>query len=210
MVDRLIPAAEGRAELTEKHSRFIGACYYTNTELSALAAIAAEKKAYPDARHHVYAYTVFENNLTRYSDDGEPQGTGGTPVLNQINGLSLTDCTIVVTRYFGGTLLGRGGLVRAYSEAAALAARAAGISKLTAVAEYKISAEYTYYEGLCRAVKSCGGEVYDTAFGVCAEIYCRIPLSACENFESAVPELTLGKARFEKLRETLVGNIISK
>lgn len=109
----------GEGELVEKKSRFIAHVQATCTEEAAAAFIEAEKKRYWDARHHCYAYIIGEQGETvRYSDDGEPSGTAGRPILEVLTGSGIRNLTLVVTRYFGGTLLGTGGLVRAYTQAA--------------------------------------------------------------------------------------------
>ena len=105
-------------EYEDRKSVFIGEALPVSTEEEALTFIESVKKKYPDARHHVYAYVLRENSIMRFSDDGEPQGTAGMPVLDIIRKNGLTNSAIVVTRYFGGTLLGTGGLVRAYTAAA--------------------------------------------------------------------------------------------
>lgn len=110
---------DGGSSYTEKKSEFIGTVKPVKTEQEALEFLNQIKKKYADARHNVYAYVVQKDNIQRYSDDGEPSGTGGMPVLGVITKSGLTDVAVVVTRYFGGTLLGTGGLVRAYSKAAA-------------------------------------------------------------------------------------------
>lgn len=105
-------------QFTEKHSRFIGYVSHTKTDDEAVAFIDKIRSLHSDARHNVYAYVLNEDNRMRYSDDGEPHGTAGKPILDIINGFELKDITVVVTRYFGGILLGTGGLVRAYSKSA--------------------------------------------------------------------------------------------
>lgn len=105
-------------QFTEKHSRFIGYVAHTETDEEAVAFIDKIRSLHSDAKHNVYAYVLNEDNRMRYSDDGEPHGTAGKPILDIINGYELKDVTVVVTRYFGGILLGTGGLVRAYSKAA--------------------------------------------------------------------------------------------
>ena len=105
-------------EYEDRKSVFIGEALPVSTEEEALTFIESVKKKYPDARHHVYAYVLRENSIMRFSDDGEPQGTAGMPVLAIIRKNGLSNTAIVVTRYFGGTLLGTGGLVRAYTAAA--------------------------------------------------------------------------------------------
>ena len=110
----------GRAsyEFTERHSKFIGYACSTETEEEAISFINEIRSKHSDANHNIYAYTIRNNNLSRFSDDGEPHRTAGKPTLDIINGLELKDTPVVVTRYFGGILLGTGGLVRAYSKAA--------------------------------------------------------------------------------------------
>ena len=109
----------GEGEIVEKKSRFIARVQATETEEEAAAFIESEKKRYWDARHHCYAYILGEQGQTvRYSDDGEPSGTAGRPILEVLTASGIRGLTLVVTRYFGGTLLGTGGLVRAYTQAA--------------------------------------------------------------------------------------------
>ncbi len=117
---------EGSYIYEEKRSEFIGLAFPVTTEQEAVARIAEVRSLYPDARHHVYAYCLREQQKTRYSDDHEPQGTAGMPVLNVIQKNGCTDVVIIVVRYFGGVLLGAGGLVRAYTAAAVGAMEAAG------------------------------------------------------------------------------------
>lgn len=159
------PAAPGQDEFTEKRSRFIGYVRPVNSEQEALDFIAAIKSKHWDAKHNVYAYRLREGNITRYSDDGEPSGTAGTPVLNVIQKNDLIDCVIVVTRYFGGILLGGGGLVRAYSHAAAIGIAAAGISVMRMCAVCSLDCDYNQYGKINSLIPECGGRVTDTSFG---------------------------------------------
>ncbi|MCM1468074.1 MAG: YigZ family protein [Alistipes sp.] len=110
---------EGQGEIVEKKSRFIAHVYCVHSEEEAVKRIDEAKKRYWDARHNCYAYIIGKKNaIQRYSDDGEPGGTAGKPILEVLLGENMSDCLVVVTRYFGGTLLGTGGLVRAYQQAA--------------------------------------------------------------------------------------------
>ncbi len=118
--------AEAEASLTERKSEFIAHASPVHTAEQALDFVATIRKHCPDARHNAYAYLLREGNTSRFSDDGEPHGTAGMPVLDVLRGEGLTDAAVVVTRYFGGVLLGTGGLVRAYSQAAKRAISAAG------------------------------------------------------------------------------------
>ena len=122
---------EGQDEIVEKKSRFIGYAVPVSSEEEAYAFVEKIRKQHYDARHNCYAFAIgSENTLLRFSDDGEPQGTAGKPILEVITGNAVVNICIVVTRYFGGTLLGTGGLVRAYTEAAKLALSDAGIHKM--------------------------------------------------------------------------------
>ena len=133
-------------EYEDRKSIFIGDAMPVSTEEDALRFIDSVKKKYPDARHHVYAYVLRENSIMRFTDDNEPQGTAGMPVLDVIRKNGLTDTVIVVTRYFGGTLLGTGGLVRAYTAAAIGAVESAEIITYDIYVTLTIEATYSDYQ----------------------------------------------------------------
>ncbi len=152
------------AEIIEKRSRFIANVFPVNNEVEALDLIAKLKKEYWDARHNVYAYIIKEGNICRYTDDGEPSGTAGVPVLDVMRKQGIVDCLIVVTRYFGGVLLGTGGLVRAYSAAAIDGLDAANVITMTPCALCEIECDYGDYDTLLRRLKESGGDVKDTIF----------------------------------------------
>lgn len=137
---------EASAEMIEKKSRFIGYACPVKEEEEALAFIKAIRKKHADATHNVYAYLLREKNIMRYSDDGEPKGTAGVPVFEVIRKSGICDAVVVVTRYFGGILLGAGGLVRAYSEAAKLACNSAGIVSYTDYTEFLLKCNYSDYQ----------------------------------------------------------------
>ena len=151
-------------EFTEKKSRFIGYISPVCNEEEAIGFVNSIKKLHPSARHNVYAYTVRNGNITRYSDDGEPQGTGGIPILEVIKGNELCDCCIVVTRYFGGILLGTGGLSRAYSLGAQLAIKAGGIVKMQPCTVCVCNIEYHQYGLLQNVLSAHSATVTDTEF----------------------------------------------
>ena len=135
---------EAEGEIVEKKSRFIATVRPVKTEDEARAFIEEMKKKYWNATHNVFAYQIGERNeLQRFSDDGEPQGTAGMPVLNVLKGEDVKDTAVVVTRYFGGTLLGTGGLVRAYGKAAKEGLLSAGIVEMVLYRKYVVTAEYT-------------------------------------------------------------------
>ena len=139
---------EGKSEYEEKKSRFFGFAKPVTTEEDALNFLKKIKSDFPDARHHVYGYVLRSQNTVRYSDDREPQGTAGMPVLDTIRKRNLCDCIIVVVRYFGGTLLGTGGLVRAYGAAATQAIDDAGIVAFSKYTYTDITVGYTEYQKL--------------------------------------------------------------
>ncbi len=131
------------ASFVEKKSEFIGSISPVTTEEEALAFVASVKRQYADARHNVYAYILRENNITRFSDDGEPHGTAGMPVLDVLRKEGVTDVAVVVTRYFGGILLGTGGLVRAYSQSAKMALDAAGKAVMQKLTVFSVRVSYS-------------------------------------------------------------------
>lgn len=131
------------ASFVEKKSEFIGSIKPVTTEEEALTFVASVKKQYADAKHNVYAYILRENNITRFSDDGEPHGTAGMPVLDVLRKEGVTDVAVVVTRYFGGILLGTGGLVRAYSQSAKMALDAAGKAVMQKLTVFSVRVSYS-------------------------------------------------------------------
>ncbi len=133
---------EATASLTERKSEFIGSIKPVQTEAEAISFVSAVKKRYADARHNVYAYLVRENNIVRFSDDGEPHGTAGMPILDVLRKEQITNAALVVTRYFGGILLGTGGLVRAYSQCAKLTLDAAGVARVVPLTTFTLQVGY--------------------------------------------------------------------
>ena len=141
----------------EKKSRFIGYAKPVQTEEEALRFLNEIKKRHWDATHNVHAYCLREGGVKRYSDDGEPQGTAGIPVLDVLQKSDVTDVAVVVTRYFGGTLLGAGGLVRAYSHAASIALKAAGVVTMAMYQEMTLSCDYNQYGRVSSLIPEMGG-----------------------------------------------------
>lgn len=157
-------AREAEDAFVERRSRFIGAICPVQTEEDALAFVAKRKKAHWDATHHVYAYVLRQGGIRRYSDDGEPQGTAGMPVLDVLLKEELSDCVVVVTRYFGGILLGGGGLVRAYSHGASLAVAAGGLQVMRLCDIVRLSCSYGQYGWVAPLIAEQGGVLDDTIF----------------------------------------------
>ena len=141
-------AKEASAEIIEKRSRFIATVKPVSTEEEALAFLNELRQKYWDATHNVYAYIIEDNQLARYSDDGEPGGTAGMPVLDILRKEGLSNLIVVVTRYFGGTLLGTGGLVHAYSKSAKAGVEAAGLLDMILCKELTLTCEYTLWGSL--------------------------------------------------------------
>ena len=155
---------EGEAEFVEKKSVFIGHAKPVQSEEEAQAYVKKLKNQYMDARHNVWAYMMKGEIVARYSDDGEPQGTAGVPVLDTIRKSGVTDAVVVVTRYFGGILLGAGGLVRAYSHTAKLALEAANIITYEQYTELELNCSYSDYQRYCAELPRFGAVVDDTQF----------------------------------------------
>lgn len=178
-------------EFVEKRSRFIGYIKPVSTEEDAVKFIEEIKKKHWDAKHNVYAY-LLRNGTSRFSDDGEPQGTAGMPVLDVIKKSNVEDCVIVVTRYFGGILLGGGGLVRAYSHAASLALKAAGIKEMKPYTKLEVSTDYTLYGKLENLIKNNDGVIESTNFGEAVKTTLLIPMTQVEKFQKDLQEVSLG------------------
>ena len=151
-------------EFTEKRSRFIGYVRPVQTAEEATAFVAEIQKKHWDAKHNVYAYILRDGNVKRYSDDGEPQGTAGVPTLDVLEKSGVTDVAVVVTRYFGGILLGGGGLVRAYSHAAHLALAAGEIITMGLCSVLTVEAEYPFYAKLLPFLEKTAAKILDTVF----------------------------------------------
>lgn len=182
-------------------SRFIGYACPVSTSEEAVEFINSVKEKHRDATHNVYAYAVRSPEYSRYSDDGEPQGTAGMPVLDVVKKNGLTDCCIVVTRYFGGILLGAGGLVRAYSHSAAIAVEAAGIVKMGLCSVMVCVCDYGFYSKLASLIPETGGTVEDTVFGENVSVRFRIPAGREEELKKQLTELSFGRVTAEKTGE---------
>ncbi len=183
---------------TEKRSEFIGNAAPVKTDEEAVAFVNSVRKKYPDARHNVYAYTVLENNITRYSDDGEPKGTAGIPVLEVLKKNGVTDCAVVVTRYFGGILLGAGGLARAYTKSAADAVEAAEIVTYKDVVKFSVSCSFSDSEKVRYELSKLDIITEDTEYsdGVTYRLAAEEPLY--DMTAKILTEATAARVRIEK------------
>lgn len=185
--DTVLAAAED--EFTEKRSRFICAITPVATAEEAMSFIADRREKHYDARHTVYAY-LLKDGVCRYSDDGEPQGTGGQPVLEVIKRSGLVDVCIAVTRYFGGILLGAGGLTRAYSGGAALAVSAAERVTVCACTDIRLKMDYAQYGIINRLLPEFSAQVLESDFGEGVTVVARLRKGDVEPFEKALTEQT--------------------
>ncbi|MBQ2840522.1 MAG: YigZ family protein [Oscillospiraceae bacterium] len=188
-----VPARDGIDEFVEKRSRFIGAVRYTKTEEEALAFVAEINEKHKTATHNVYAYSIRENNIMRYSDNGEPQGTAGLPVLDVFRKEEVFDFCCVVTRYFGGTLLGAGGLVRAYSHAAKIGLDAAGIAVMRLWTYGTLSIPYNLFEIVQKALVSLGAKLQSTDYGAEVSVSFLIPSEEFDLVSEKIFDMTSGR-----------------
>lgn len=192
----------GSAEIEEKKSVFIGHAAPISCEEEAIAFIKEKKKAYADAKHNVYAYLLDHGAVARASDDGEPQGTAGVVLLDVLRKNGVTNAVIVVTRYFGGILLGAGGLVRAYSAAATAAVRAAGITEVKQFVLFSIECSYGEHPKLKKELERLGADEERTEFSLNVKIFAAIEKEAFGRVEELLSEFAGGRLR--AVRESMV------
>jgi len=195
----------GFAEYEEKRSRFIGSVSPAESESDAMAFIASIRQKHRDASHNVFAYLCGEKGLQkRCSDDGEPQGTAGVPVLEVIEKSKLSDAVIVVTRYFGGTLLGAAGLIRSYGKAASMAVAAAGIIERTLAFRYTILIGYPLFDKIKNELEKGGYAIERIVYGLDIEMSVIVPRGSAETLRAHIFEMTAGDAIFERSGETYI------
>ena len=194
MTEYQIPTGFAEAELVEKRSRFIGQVWPVESEAEARARIEETKKKHYDARHNCWCYRIREGGVERYSDDGEPQGTAGQPMLNVFQREGVTNVCCVVTRYFGGVLLGAGGLVRAYTQSAKDALDAAGVSVVRRWVEAAVPCPYSFFERLRLEAEALGGVLGEVEYAADVTVHVLLPEEQVERFSARVTELTAGGA----------------
>ena len=181
MEEYLVPTDFGEDEFYEKKSHFIGRLWPVETEEAALERIQQMKKQHYDATHNCWAY-IIKDGAVRFSDDGEPGGTAGMPMLQVLQREGLFNCVCVVTRYFGGILLGAGGLVRAYTKGAKIAVDAAGKSMKRVWSCLYVPCPYTFYERVKLEVAAWGGIIRSTEFGAEVELEILVPEAQAQPF----------------------------
>ena len=191
MEEYLVPTCYGEDEFTEKRSRFIGRIWLVETEEEALSKIQEMKKQHYDATHNCWAY-IIHGGAVRFSDDGEPGGTAGMPMLQVLQREGLNNVVCVVTRYFGGILLGAGGLVRAYTKGAKIAVDAAGKSIKRVWTVLYAPCPYSFYERVKLEIEAFGGILRSTDFGAEVDMEILFPQANAQLFLDRLTDLTSG------------------
>ena len=190
---------EAVAEFEEKRSLFIGHAKPVKTEEEAAEFIKEKKREFADATHNVFGYIIKNGICARYSDDGEPQGTAGMPVLDTIRKSGVTDACVVVTRYFGGILLGAGGLVRAYSNGAKIALEAAEIITYERYAVMSVKASYSDYQKLQPVLFKAMAVIDDTEFSDSVTVTFAVKEAVAPSLSTKINEITSGRAEVKSL-----------
>ena len=198
-----VPAREAEAVFTDRRSEFIAHLKPVSNEEEAKAFVAGMKNKYSDARHNVWAYSLHDGTA-RSSDDGEPSGTAGAPVLECLTKKGLTDAVIVVTRYFGGILLGTGGLVRAYTAAAAEAVSKAGSVGIVTCLLCATDCTFSHYGKIERLLRKYGGKIKTTDFSTDVHLEYILKKEALAPFEKELSEMSAGKLTAAVIGETSV------
>lgn len=201
MSEYLVPFEDAESEFTEKRSRFISHLWRVETEAEARARIEEMKKKYYDARHNCWCYLLKEGNIVRYSDDGEPQGTAGQPMLNVFQREEVANVCCVVTRYFGGVLLGAGGLTRAYTKGAKDALDAAGIARMSLWTVWDVPCTYPLLERVKLDIAAAGGIIRDTAYGADITLRAAFLQENASAFGKKLTELSAGRLQMTAVGE---------
>lgn len=207
--DYFVPYLDyGEDKFEEKRSKFTGRLWRVETAEDAVAKIKSMRDEYWNATHHCWAYIIREGNLMRYSDDGEPQGTAGMPILDVLRHENLQNCVCVVTRFFGGVLLGTGGLVRAYTKGAQVAVAAAGVQCMSRYAVLLIACPYNLYEIVTHLLPAHDCAVEQTDYGADVTLTCTIPAGGEVQLNEALAEVTAGTVYAEVVETKFMGRRI--
>ena len=191
---------EAADEVIINKSRFIGRAAPVHTPEEALSFLARVRAAHPDATHNCYAYIIGENaGIMRYSDDGEPGGTAGMPIIEVMKNRHVVDCAVVVTRYFGGVLLGAGGLVRAYTKGCVLALNAAGLCEMFPTESWLCEVPYPLWDKVQHTLKALPVRLKDTDFGAAVNFTLEVKTTDSDTVRQVLTQST--DARMEMLRE---------
>ncbi len=197
---------EAFGEYSEKKSLFISSVCPVHSREEALNYISCVKKKYSDARHNAFAYVTRNDNSSGYSDDGEPSGTAGIPVFDMIGKRKLTDIVVVVTRYFGGILLGTGGLVRAYTQSALNGIEKAGIAEFRPFSKYRLCCDYSDYGRFCFEFDKCEKKILSSDFGTQISLEYLILSEQATTFNARICEQTGGRLIPEYICEVYDSN----
>ncbi len=188
---------EAQDEFVEKRSRFIGYCKPVKTEQEAVDFINSKRSEHWNATHNVYAYSLREGNIKRYTDDGEPSGTAGMPMLDVITKNEIYDVCVVVTRYFGGVLLGTGGLVRAYSQGCKIALEAAKVIMMQSCLMCSAKCSYNQYGKVSSLIMDIGAVVDDTIYEADVVIKFHIKPELIDKLNKSLADATAGEVKAE-------------
>jgi len=191
---------ETNGEIVEKKSKFIANIFPVESEEEALKRLEEVKKYHRDARHNVFVYRIVNGN-ERASDDGEPSGTAGVPILDILRGMKLQNILVVVTRYFGGILLGTGGLVRAYSDSVKEALKKAEITEKILKVEFKVEIPYTYYDKIMHFCRVNNYQVVKSDYSDSVNVFVVVEKERTKEFESKITENSDRNAIIEILKE---------
>ena len=203
MSEYFVPAGSGEAEFVEKRSSFLGHVRFVETEDAAREFINEMKKKHYDARHNCWCY-IIRGGAVRYSDDGEPQGAAGLPMLEVFKREGVENVVCVVTRYFGGVLLGTGGLLRAYTKSAKDALDAAGIAAVRRWVKLEAACPYSLLERMKTECLALEGAVSDVEYGADVRMTFLLPESRSEEFQARVTELSAGQSSAQAVGEELM------
>mgnify|MGYP004623238395 FL=1 len=203
MSEYFVPAGSGEAEFVEKRSSFLGHVRFAETEDAAREFINDMKKKHYDARHNCWCY-IIRGGAVRYSDDGEPQGTAGLPMLEVFKREGVENVVCVVTRYFGGVLLGTGGLLRAYTKSAKDALDAAGIAAVRRWVKLETACPYSLLERMKTECLALDGAVENIEYGADVRLTLLLPEEKAEEFQARVTELSAGQSRAQAVGEELM------
>ena len=201
MTEYIVPYQDAESEFTEKRSRFTTHLYKVETEAEARARIEEMKKKYYDARHNCWCYLLQEGGVVRYSDDGEPQGTAGQPILNVFQRENVENVVCIVTRYFGGILLGAGGLTRAYAKAAKDALDAAGKARMQPFSVLLLECPYPMFERIKLLIEGHEGRIESSDYGAAVTLTFLLPVQKTADFSAALTELSGGQLSAEEVEQ---------
>ena len=196
-----VPVDTGEAEFTEKRSRFLGHVRRVETEAEARAFLDEMRKKYYDARHNCWCYVLHEGGVVRYGDDGEPQGTAGQPMLNVFQREGVENVVCIVTRYFGGILLGAGGLTRAYAKAAKDALDKAGKARMQPFSVLLLECPYPMFERVKLLIEDHEGRIESSDYGAAVTLSFLLPVGEVDAFSAALTELSGGQLSAEEVEQ---------